>query len=53
VGVGPKPKQIHIAKKLLKIHKALNLSQNHMLQRLGLVEPFNRQNISFYEKDKL
>jgi transcriptional regulator with XRE-family HTH domain len=53
VGVRPKVKQLHLAKKLLKIRKALNLSQNEMLQRLGLEEPFNRQSISFYELGKL
>jgi transcriptional regulator with XRE-family HTH domain len=53
VGVRPKVKQIHLAKKLLKIRKALNLSQNEMLQRLGLEEPFNRQSISFYERGEL
>lgn len=53
MGVRPKVKQIHLAKKLLKIRKALNLSQNEMLQRLELEEPFNRQSISFYERGKL
>lgn len=48
MGVRPKMKQIHHAKKLLKIRKALDLSQNEMLKRLGLEEPFNRQSISFY-----
>ena len=53
VGVRPKMKQIHLAKKLLKIRKALDLSQNEMLKKLGLEEPFNRQSISFYERGKL
>jgi transcriptional regulator with XRE-family HTH domain len=53
VGVRPKAKQIHLAKKLLRIRRSLKLSQNEMLQRLGLEEPFNRQSISFYERGKL
>jgi transcriptional regulator with XRE-family HTH domain len=42
-------KQTRLAKKLLKIRKSLNLSQNEMLQKLRLEEPFTRQSISFYE----
>ncbi len=53
MGVRPKVKQIRLAKKLLKIRKTLKLSQNEMLKRLGLEEPFNRQNISFYERGEL
>jgi len=53
VGVRPKVKQTRLAKKLLKIRKALNLSQNGMVKRLELEEPFNRQSISFYERGKL
>jgi transcriptional regulator with XRE-family HTH domain len=46
-------KQTRLAKKLLKIRQSLNLSQNEMLQRLGLEEPYSRQSISFYETGKL
>ena len=53
MGVRPKVKQTRLAKKLLKIRKALNLSQNGMVKRLELEEPFNRQSISFYERGKL
>jgi transcriptional regulator with XRE-family HTH domain len=51
--VRPRAKQAHLHKKLLRIRKALRLSQNEMLQRLGLEEPFSRQNISDYENGKL
>lgn len=53
MGVRPKVKQTRLAKKLLKIRQSLNLSQNEMLQRLGLEEPYSRQSISFYETGKL
>ena len=46
-------KQNRLAKKLLKIRQSLDLSQNEMLQRLGLEEPYSRQSISFYETGKL
>lgn len=53
MGVRPKVRQIRLAEKLLNVRKALNLSQNEMIERLGLEEPFNRQSISFYERGKL
>jgi transcriptional regulator with XRE-family HTH domain len=46
-------KQTRLAKKLLKIRKSLNLSQNEMLQQLRLGKPFSRQSISFYERGEL
>jgi transcriptional regulator with XRE-family HTH domain len=51
--VRPRAKQAHLHKKLLRIRKALRLSQNEMLQRLGLEQPFSRVNISDYENGKL
>jgi transcriptional regulator with XRE-family HTH domain len=53
VGVRPKVKQPRLAKKLLKIRQALGLSQNEMLKRLRLEEPYSRQSISFYERGDL
>ena len=53
MGVRPKYKQTRLANKLLKIRKSLSLSQNEMLQKLGLEAPYSRQSISFYETGKL
>ncbi|MCA1568588.1 MAG: helix-turn-helix domain-containing protein [Acidobacteria bacterium] len=39
-----------MAEKLLQIRLALNLSQNGMLEHLGLTEDLYRNNISSYER---
>lgn len=46
-----RPKPLRLAEKLLQIRKALDLSQDGMLERLGLGESFGRNRISSYETD--
>ena len=45
----PRPKPERLAEKLLQIRIALGLSQDGMLERLGLAEDFSRSRISAYE----
>ncbi|HEY9403576.1 MAG TPA: helix-turn-helix transcriptional regulator [Pyrinomonadaceae bacterium] len=45
----PRPKSARLPEKLLQIRLALELSQDGMLQRLGLKEKFSRTTISAYE----
>jgi len=46
----PRPK--YLAAKLLRIRKALGLSQKQLVKRLNLKEPINHTTISKYELDK-
>ena len=50
MGRSARRKQERLAEKLLKIRLALNLSQNGMLEYLGLTEDLYRNNISSYER---
>jgi transcriptional regulator with XRE-family HTH domain len=45
----PRPKPSRLPEKLLQIRLALDLSQDGMLQRLGLHEKLSRTSISAYE----
>jgi transcriptional regulator with XRE-family HTH domain len=45
----PRQKPERLAEKLLQIRAALGLSQDGMLERLGLAEDFSRSRISAYE----
>lgn len=49
MGRMPRPKPARLSEKLLHIRKALGLSQNGMLTRLGLDEKLFRSAISGYE----
>ena len=49
MGRMPRPKPARLAEKLLQVRKALGLSQNEMLARLGLDEKLFRSAISGYE----
>lgn len=49
MGSGPRPKPHYLAEKLLQIRQALGLSQNELLERLGLADELVRSNISKYE----
>lgn len=49
MGSGPRPKPQYLAEKLLQIRDRLGLSQNEMLERLGLSKELVRSNISKYE----
>jgi transcriptional regulator with XRE-family HTH domain len=46
-------KSSRLPEKLLRIRKALGLSQNEMVDRFGLRDFINRQNISAYENGEL
>jgi len=45
----PRPKPARLPEKLLQIRLALELSQDGMLQRLGLGETLSRTTVSAYE----
>jgi transcriptional regulator with XRE-family HTH domain len=45
----PRPKPARLSEKLLQIRLALELSQDGMLQRLGLGEKLSRTTVSAYE----
>ena len=49
MGSSRRPKPKHLADKLLQIRLALGLSQNGMLERLGLTDELFRSKISAYE----
>ena len=50
MGVVKRPKPKRLAEKLLRIRESLNLSQNQMLDRLGLKDSHFRTNISAFER---
>jgi transcriptional regulator with XRE-family HTH domain len=50
MGVSKRPKPKRLGEKLLKIRESLNLSQNQMLDRLGLKNSHFRSNISAFER---
>ena len=45
----PRSKPVYLAKKLLRIRKALGLSQKEMLRHLGLEKQLSQSRISGYE----
>jgi transcriptional regulator with XRE-family HTH domain len=49
MGSGRSPKPERLAEKLLQIRLALGLSQDGMLERLGLADEYFRSRISAYE----
>ena len=53
MGIRPRLKPTQLAKKLLRIREALDLSQNQMLERIGLEDQLVRQNISAYERGEI
>ncbi len=50
MGRASREKPVHLAEKLLQIRTALGLSQNGMLERLGIAEQSYRNYISDFEK---
>jgi transcriptional regulator with XRE-family HTH domain len=50
MGKSPRSKPKYLAGKLLQIRQTLDLSQNEMLERLGLKESHFRSNISAFER---
>lgn len=49
MGKAQRPRPARLAEKLLTIRNALGLSQNEMLNRLGLADEFGRNYISAFE----
>ena len=49
MGIKPRLKPEHLARKLLQIRNALGLSQSEMLKRLGVEELVSYKQISKYE----
>lgn len=49
MGKAQRPRPAHLAEKLVTIRNALGLSQNEMLNRLGLSDEFGRNYISAFE----
>jgi transcriptional regulator with XRE-family HTH domain len=50
MGRMPREKPLRLAEKLTHIRKALNLSQDEMLRRLGLEQQLTREELSKYER---
>lgn len=49
MGKSKRPRPTRLAEKLIAIRRALGLSQNEMLSRLGLADEFGRNYISAFE----
>jgi len=49
MGKSKRPRPSRLAEKLITIRRALGLSQNEMLSRLGLADEFGRNYISAFE----
>jgi transcriptional regulator with XRE-family HTH domain len=52
MGRASRPKPARLAKKLLQIRRSLGLSQNEMIQRMGLQGELLREEISDFERGK-
>jgi transcriptional regulator with XRE-family HTH domain len=52
MGKKPRVKPRHLGKKLRQIRRALGLSQNEMLKRMGLDGDYGRNNLSNFERDR-
>jgi transcriptional regulator with XRE-family HTH domain len=50
MGQGSRPKPIRLAEKLLEVRNELGLSQNELINRLGLVDELTQARISAYER---
>ena len=50
MGRNPREKPIRLSEKLTHIRKALNLSQDELIRRLGLEDHLTREEISKYER---
>ncbi len=46
------PRPTRLAEKLLQIRETLQLSQNEMIQRMGLTDNLIREDISEFERDR-
>jgi transcriptional regulator with XRE-family HTH domain len=52
MGRATRSKPRHLAKKLLRIRKSLGLSQNELVQRIGMEKKLLREEISDFERGK-
>jgi transcriptional regulator with XRE-family HTH domain len=52
MGRGKIPRPERLAKKLVQIRAALELSQNDLIRRLGLADALIREDISEFERDR-
>ncbi len=52
MGKAVRERPLHLAEKLLHIRKALGLSQNGMIRRMGLTDKIVQADISTYEIDQ-
>lgn len=52
MGKAVRQRPVHLAEKLLHIRKALGLSQNGMIRRMGLADEIVQADISTYEIDQ-
>ena len=50
MGTRSRPKPKHLAKKLKQVRVTLGLSQNELIERLGVDEPIVRSTISAFER---
>jgi transcriptional regulator with XRE-family HTH domain len=50
MGRASRPRPLHLARKLLRIRTALELSQNGMIRRLGFNEDITQDYVSAYER---
>lgn len=50
MGTASRRKPARLAEKLLQIRNALNLSQNELIVRMGLIEELSQYNISTFER---
>ncbi|HEV7375251.1 MAG TPA: helix-turn-helix transcriptional regulator [Pyrinomonadaceae bacterium] len=53
MGTNRRPKPARLAEKLLEIRKRLGLTQDELVERLGLEEEFDQERISKFERGKL
>lgn len=52
MGRAARSRPLRLAEKLLQIREMLGLSQNELLERLGVAEQIGRNHISMYERDE-
>jgi transcriptional regulator with XRE-family HTH domain len=52
MGSAARPRPVRLAEKLLEIRTKLNLSQNGLIRRMGLVDEIIQADVSSYELDQ-
>ena len=51
MGSAARPRPLRLAEKLLRIREALGLSQNELIERLGMQDYLGQNSISNFERD--